>query len=821
VKVLGTQNSEQAKPSLKPGLYYWASSGKKHTASVTCPLKGNQCPVLNAVKLHYTYLEKLRDVNDCQKIVGAELAMAKFVKEIADRSPPNSKGNISAADVWKSLLPRSGNNGSCQSYADTELKHYIESREQKIQQYVTAAETAAKNLVSCIKDAEFQKHLLKAHARKDKSGKPLDFLTTKEALDFYDVQSDSKAKIRDLDHLAAVLTEHLGATDEGRKFLAQIIDENALSQMLGFADVWGYIGSVKSAGEGAKDCLEPVGKLLFNIMPVITGKINNLIIKQGKKTIDEVMNDPGLKQLFNFLDKKFGLSISGFLKDRAESLGKRAKGSIAEANAGRKWNTIIDWWQKQIENTETPEYKALSTKHSALKTINGAWLNITLDSVSLCISISKIATDFKEAGIKDWLGAVSGLTGLAKTMTDTYSASLTVKSFDCFGDDAVAMSLKAEQAAKYAKNLGVVTAVLGAVICVVDGVEGIQRKDWQVISMNAANLALAAAGIYAVIAEAAILSGVLVIAGLVLAILMAVILDPPVIDYLEDTIWGKNQNNRIKLEDTIKEFYKQMFKIRISYYPDSWDKTQSYIEIESGALSDSMPVYITISPEEGSQGSKNEQIFAGSTSVNGKGLVKKDDASWVEGWPFYPKRIRIYRFWEVFTINASKKHTIKAGIDTEAGPDTKIDSMALNTKVSGQVFDVNQAPILRDALTGSECFFPGQQAIIGLKIYVVFKSGNMIPLNIYTLYAKGCTVDITAKEPGLFSSKTLSTIQSIPITGDKTVAQVPLPPPPADNYYELICDVSLFQNGRKISSISVPQVRVATQAYLQKNGARF
>jgi hypothetical protein len=761
------------------------------------------------MKLRYLYQEKLRDFNCCQEVVGQELAMAKFVREVAQKTSKNSKGQISETAVWKSFLHKNGKSINAKSYDDTQLKKFIENCESKIEKYQSDSESAAEDLITFIKDKKFQKHLLKAHCRLDKNGENLDYLTPEEAQMFYEVKPGGQGKLRDLDHIAALLTENLSATEKGMEFLATLVDENSIVDLEAFAKVWENVKKIKEAGEGAKEGLEPVGKFLYNIMPVLTKKIQSLVVKEGIHSIDGVLKNAELKKIFNFLDKKFDTNITGYMKDKAVAYGVKAKNIIKNVNNGVTWKKSLSSLQDSIlDPAKDKHFASVEKKYESIETLKGVWLNISFSMISFCVATAKIVSDYKEAKVKDWLGAVNELTSLAKTLAQTYQTSLTATSFDFAGKEAAVFTTKAKTAGQCVKGLGVVASFITVLCCIPDIAEGVERNDLEVIILNSIGLGIALGGVYAAIVESAMLSGVLAVAGLLLAIIMAVVLDPPVIDYFEDTEWGKNQNGLIPIKETIKKFYEKMFKLRIWFEENDYDKTQSCIKIESGVLADSAPVFIQLIHKKSGKAFPIEKIFPGNPDAHGKGKILKDEVSWSEGWPFYPKRIHVFNAWEIWPINNGEKYTIKAGIDPEAEDEEKLDKMALKGEASDIEFDFYQDPQLQEMRAGFHSYWGDQVTIQGGNTYFHYQSNGKIILNVYTRHAQGCQIDVNAKDSGYISSPLISSVKNIAVQDDHSIIPIVIIPPPRNDTYDLVCDISLKRGSTIYQTASTPPLRI-------------
>ena len=211
----------------------------------------------------------------------------------------------------------------------------------------------------------------------------------------------------------------------------------------------------------------------------------------------------------------------------------------------------------------------------------------------------------------------------------------------------------------------------------------------------------------------------------------------------------------------------------------------------------------------------------------GKGQVQKNGESWSKNWPFYAKRISILRTWEIWPAilrDDSTEYTINVGMDPEDDKKKPIDKMALNSSASGVEFPTAQEPILREAthLIGNERVW-GSQAYRyasppgkGPHWFIIHPSSGKIYVNVYTKYASGCKVDITATEtPTVGFNQKLSEMTYMPITGNETKVDVPIKAPPTDDYYELEYRISLKDSsGKEVKTITLGTVCIANQKYI-------
>ncbi len=777
------------------------TSGRSQTLTLrsSCP-QGSNCPLHEAMRKRGAFLASLNHFNHVSHQHEEKMRMSNFVKEVAE-STANSDG-ISPSDVWENMLG-SGGNGSATSYNNTFLKEEIDHMQQEISHAKEDAEDAADDLVNFIKSSSFQRHLMRYHKNVQ-----MDRQSASEiyGVDLSDTNNSSLPPYREIDHYAAVFTEHLSMTDHGKDFLIDLLDDSALHNLPAFEDVWGFFDKVNSASE-------PMGKFVYNVIPVITDKINHLISSGSVSNINSVLNNQEVQQYIDFLNVKFGVNISPWLRERAESFGRRSHSAINDINNRNDLRRAIGRWRDLPEGQLEGDYEKL----------NGAWLELTFGIVAFTISTVKIIHDFKHAGFKDWVGLVNDFTGLMKTTSETiesrFRVSASIMRASEAGDEAVAeVILKANAAKNIALSLGVLAHLLGVVLSVVAIVEGIQSKDWDRVAVGVAGFIVSYVGFFAVLAEAAIVSGVCTILGLIIVVISAFIFDPPIIDYIEDTHWGEDHS--ISIANTISEFYKKLFKLRLRFEISDYDSNNSYLNIESNALNDNMPVYITIKRQSDWHILGRKAVYPSRNQVENHGRVRKN-VQWHTTRPFAPRAIEVYNIWDIWQdINRdnSTEYYIKGEIDVDGN-----NSATLEDVLSDVTFPVPQTPILWTAYATSPLnMFENNVRFIGTDSYISPDSSGHIQLDVYTKYASGCKIEVKAIKDtfGPFNdhiSTTTVDVGNHRVESEdliRTTVNVRIENPPSNDSYDLMLKWRLLHsNGNEIDNHST-EIKVANQNYL-------
>ena len=127
---------------------------------------------------------------------------------------------------------------------------------------------------------------------------------------------------------------------------------------------------------------------------------------------------------------------------------------------------------------------------------------------------------------------------------------------------------------------------------------------------NIINAGLALGAIPAIIIGATSVTVVLAIVGVITAFIFYIIADPPVLNFLEKTVWSRQNPGGIKLEETIDGFYRHLYgSLEISYNYNEEFKEYSYFEIHFNGLNDDTRLYIRVRPKgvKDNKGNSNKE----------------------------------------------------------------------------------------------------------------------------------------------------------------------------------------------------------------------
>ena len=803
-------------------------------------LDSKKCPVKRAKKLHRNYMTALhrQDLFYREKEYGVTAAVtlqsAEFVmqlcrslidseRELKDQNRENkSDGKIKEQDIVKRL--RSSPNAK--SMADTQLHSYIEGFKQHRQELKDDVEKAAQELIDQLRSEEFHDDLLKNHSEFEGS---FDLLTSAEVLEFYpDIPADQrcKTKIRTMDHICADLTDHLAASDNGMAFLADLLDEDKLKNLPAFDSVWNLFTKGKSAIEASignaqeiKIGTEAFGRFVQNVIPQIDYRIKLLLHEGAFSSADALFNNGTINKVLTFLDSRFNLQISSWVRERTAALVDTINTSMEQIKVEfRSWETLSialadATYSDMSDLANDTSFREAALVHEHLKRLDSAHIALALDSISLFLSCVRIASDVKNLKASDILSGVNDLMAVIKTSLETYESALTLQSARMSSRKADLYLKSARTARLCAKALGITAAVLSTIISIIDLHEGIGRRDRQQIGVASAGIVLGAGAIVTAALSMAVLSGVLLVAGFIVAVVTMIILDPPILNYLEDIYWGKDYHlkspqKRILIGDTINRFFSMMFTLDVRYVEDKGNKDYSRIEIRSGAITDEMPIFIEVVDSEEDFESK-QRFFSSQHSIMGKGRVYKtthiylDDGIVIEN---------LHEIWPI--LNELDSINIAVGIDPNASVDRKWTTFALYKELKNVKVDFKQGPILRSA---------NQTALIGRTInqtqlynnlgHIDFNAHRVVDINAYTVHAKGCEIKVEMywddswmprrqKHP---VSRTVA-VEESGVNGISTI-RYPLFQPEKE-YYDAWFKIILMLDNKEIDSTTYDKIRI-------------
>jgi len=780
--------------------FYDLQSGVCIDIVVSCPA-GKKCLLDRALTLRTRYVRALMDLEAVNRKYGERLRMAEFASQVVRRAAQNDEIR---EEVWENLRT-SAKGGEATDYDSTWLKKDIERMKSAVESAKKGVETALEHLVRLLGNKTFHRHLLKHHQG------PMRRADVKK---YYDLdpplQSDAKApEYREMDHYLAVLTENLSATEKGLEFLDRLSDENYLrNHCPGFADLWSYIGKFTAASE-------PAGKFIHNWSPVIGSRIQRLIRTGKAATVRDILRDPDVKRHLDFLAKKLKIDVAEWLEKKA-ALYERGAARVARRMRYRAWSkSLVNAWLREGDRRFDAAYakKLESIEHRAK--LDSLWIGITLDGVAFALSAVKVATDLKNSKWNDYLGAANDLLGLTKTLAEGHQSRLLLREGDQF-------QAKAAQVARAAKVLGVVTCLVSAFLCAYEAYKGFRRKDWEVVAVNMAGVGLALGGAVAVVLEASVASGVLAVLGVVIAVLAMMILDAPIIDYIEDLEWGEKRN--IKVGETIVEYYKQLGgPLKLDLVVDDYDANRSHLLLECKMLSDTQPVFVEVLEEKTGRRLGRRRVYPGLRKVRGRGGLEKAPGGWKFPWPMWNRRLKILRPWEIWDRikrDDATKYVVRAGMDPSNDSRMKIEKMALNAVATGVRFPKAQSPFIQKALP-SDWEHPLLDRYSEGGNYIAWPETGKLGVYVYTRYAEKCRIKVVASESGLFSSERMYDVTT-PVTGGKTHAnlrktlvQILVKPPPADGEYTLLIEMSLLDPGGKELDSNRYTVKIARAEYIR------
>lgn len=721
------------------------------------------------------------------------LEAAHFVKQVAENAAATKSSY--ADEVWENLLGKGGK-GEASGYADSFLREEIEALGKEENDLDAKLGSAIDAMIAFLRDVEVQKHLVESHAGRS--------LTQADADAVYATDQCSAAlpDYRELDHLLATFTEHLSVSANGRAYLAELMDPSKMPDHPAFADVWGWVGKVNSVAE-------PAAKLMYNLAPVLVDKAQRLAAAGKIATIDDILADPDLAKHFQFLRQKTGVDVPSYLTQRAYAIEDRLSDLITKADErGRTLEELkkFDDWFAETDAGKSSE---------AMKKLDGAWAGIMLDFVALGLSAAKLIADGRKGDIqlKDALGVLNDVVGASKTAVETYQSVLVAKLGQ--GADTASSGTRiftVQRAETSVKVMGKFAAVIGFVVASMSLIEGIKRRDGEVIVMSLAAMVTSAIAFFA----PASWSGVLALVGFALALLTAIILDPKFIDFLEDTPWGEyaipGREPTIPAEKLIDEFYKQLFALSAFVSTNSLDAELASITIRSGLLRDGLPVVVEVKLEKTGESLGRFSVDPAAANVNGSGRVVKHQLSWM-GYSNVDRTIHIMEPWQIWPKierDGDTPHTIKVQLD----PDRDLE-FELETTVTGAVFPPQEPPLLTAHAQG---LFAGMQVIWKHSTpHVVYPSDGLLRLQGSSRYAKGCTLKVRAERDGIaFYNPQLDEVD-LELTENDFEYALRVEDPGEDGIYQVLIHMYLFdhrgnQTDSDVKWPAAPQIVTAQYA---------
>lgn len=688
---------------------------------------GARCLFRKALKKRKALMEAAEALRKVTKKHEGRLRMAHFVKSVADGYAATSPDHFE--DVWEDAMLGENKKDNATSFADSYLKADIDAMQSEIEQAKKKLEKAAQALVAFIRNSKkggFQDHLLKYHRHSYTDDK-----MKRHLMQAY-IGSGGLPDWRHIDYCVAMVTDQLAQTEAGRTFLETLVDETALASQPAFKDTWDWFKKAKSV-------TDPMGKFVHNVAPVLVERIRHVALKKHGGSIASVLDDVHVKAHLTFLAERFGVGPASFIahvKGRAKQLGSRSGAVVEAINEAEDVQQAV----KKFDDLGQVELDG------ALAKLDNAWLGLTIDIVSFWVATAEIRQDMHEAKLKNWLGAVSALMALSKTIAETVEAKY-VKEAGMLGDNVMQIST-----AKYvARGIGVMAGFLGIMISLME-LDAKKNEDWDEYAVALAGVAVGVVEFIAFLAGAAALAAACTIIGILLAVIAVYVTDAPIINYLEDTAWGEDRGDKeFKLEGTIKKYFEVIFSLKVRYDDGSVgpfeDPDLATLQLTCGAFSNHAPVTVTVI--RASDGEKQSvPILAGKHHASFDLTDKKGEPVRV-GEPLTLVIKKPWETWSIIRRDSTTSYTIQAAFD--ANYDGAID-------LKGEKTDIVFQP-RPPAQLAKQQHYTAQRALFGHYVttdhlnrpYIRWPDTGMLKLNVYTRYASGHKLKARATWDGEFS----------------------------------------------------------------------
>lgn len=713
-----------------------------------CVDMGDTCPVNTALDLRRRYLESLERLEAVRKKYAIPLRAAYFTKAVVEKvTDPKSKSPIDPAKAWKNVRGASGADGTeATGYSTSFLRADLERMEAEIAAAVAAAEKAAATLIDFISSPvkkfkgkgtpaplSFQEHLLlKAHTEHTINEGNAALAEKLYGVGAPATFAPDQLVYRHIDHLCALFTDSMHATEIGTKFLTSLFDEGQLKKdQLAFDNVWEWAGKLNNI-------TEPVGKFFYNVLMVHQNEVRLWSATQLDGFIMKKLLPGGPLQKFaDLYDKK--INAKGFRYNFKDIFYIRSARLTFEKGPALKEKIKTN--SLHLVDVE----KFSETVAGKAEAADGAWFNLAVDALALVVACQKFANDWKGEGTKNTISILKELFGTLKSAAEL--AEGRILSRGATGAEATLeaekfLATRATNVTRVVKVCGTLACLCGAVLSLMDAWEGFQSKDWDKVVLHSA---AAVASIVAIF-----FPGIGFLLAIAIAIVMEIVFDPPLIDWLEDTPWGEDAV--FKYEEVIDKFFEALFDIDAYLkHTVSDDSNHDAIVIVSALLNPEVEISVTVTkgaPPE------TKKFTVKDKAIGGKGFVSWPHQN-VEGKP----RVHLHRAWEVFPtiVRDGSDHEVKVELrppETDKAPLKVTRTMAfrrpptprlemLSTSLWG-LREVEQAGRLKKR--------PGSRAID--PFYVVLDT-QTVPIVVQTRYADGCQVKVELWEPGIFVSDRL------------------------------------------------------------------
>ncbi|MDG5814853.1 hypothetical protein QA601_07185 [Chitinispirillales bacterium ANBcel5] len=819
------------------------------TKRVACRryLDSEECPVKQALICRRKYMDALAAQDEflespyCGVMVATYLENANFVKDVCQKIIKDG-GEIKEKDIADRLLYETmlscPSNPAPSGLDGSKLFQDIERFEEFQKGLRDDVESAAAELVSILRSNEFQQDLIENHS--DCDGE-FDFLTSNEIAEYYpDIAPEDRAevKIRTIDHYCATLTDYLAVSETGNEFLGDLLDNNKLRDLPAFGTVWGLMTSGKSAIEKnsatAKIVYNAFGRFLQNVVPRVDYEIKQMLQNNMANSVNAVFQRGAVKNILDFLDEKFGgIRVSSWIRERTGSFVQ-----TINANMESRTRDFVAWDNLQSalaekaygdfsDLTSDTSFTEAAEVHGHIKTLDSAPVGLALDAFSLFISCVTIATNAKKMDPKDLLSGLNGLLGLLKSTAETFAASCSLKALRTSGNEALKFSKAFKLFKGTARVFGVAAAIVTTVISVLEFNEAYRRNDRQMMGIHAAQIGVGIASVFALVFSLTVITGILIIVGIILAVLAIFLYTPPILNYLESLFWSRtyldrSPEKRVPIAETTNEFFRTMFTLDVQYEERYDDKDHNQIKVISGVIETGTSIFIGVerivpeefhsTPEHVRERENKVQFIAGESNVNGKGSVHFVSNSLNDNHVFIRKLQEIWPFLE----GVKDIVNIRVGIDPYATVNDDWKTFALFKMLENEEVDFRQSPVLRsfDSLKLERFFSPYARGsgytLINNRLQFNFSRQSTVSINVFTRYANELHLRVQMFRMGLVrSTPCAAVIAKVDEhgTNGRTIVNYTLEPPDG-RHYDADFKISLMRGREEVHSTTYPRIRV-------------
>jgi len=494
-------------------------------------------------ELRDQHLRSIQQLDITAKNNRNEIKMARFTLSVAENS---AKRNPKDADEYFDALLGTVNFTATNSN-DSLVKKRIDILENEIKIAKSNVELAASKLIDYLVKEDVQNFLLMDNSP----------LSDQDQFEHYEVEpivvfnTVNQIQYFHSDHVLATALDHMAVSEHGQDFLLEILNINARRAKLpAFDKIWDRF-------QHGMKISEIMGKLVHNCLPGLMAEISRDINHNLSRSISAALNSAPIKRFINKianLTKVNVNSLTSALSDQAEIYANRGNSAIVRLNKHQSFRKFIS------EFSDVPSTKV----QAAISDLDGSWMRLTIGWASFGLACIKLRN---ETSTKDWFSTVGSALSLAETLIDVRSISIL----------ASGHVIQASRVAAMAKVIGIFGMVFSVVVGVMDASRHLANKDYDEAAVAYVGVAVGFVGFTASLCGAAIVTGVCAIILICLAVIAAVLVDPPMANWLKRTHWGKGTGNKIPMIKTIGSFYKDFLDPKIS--------TPALFEIEAIEIS--------------------------------------------------------------------------------------------------------------------------------------------------------------------------------------------------------------------------------------------